>query len=57
MDVKKLERMLREKKNLENQLPMEKYMRNQFSFLGIKTPERRAILKAFLKEEQDSFFL
>lgn len=57
MDVKKLEIMLRERRNPENQLPMEKYMRNQFPFLGIKTPERRAILKEFLKEEQDAFFL
>ena len=40
MDVKKLEIMLREQRNPENQLPMEKYMRNQFPFLGIKTPER-----------------
>ena len=57
MDVKKLEIMLREQRNPENQLPMEKYMRNQFPFLGIKTPERRVILKEFLKEERDAFFL
>lgn len=57
MDAKKLEIMLREQRNPENQLPMEKYMRNQFPFLGIKTPERRVILKEFLKEERDAFFL
>ncbi len=28
---------------------MEKYMRNQFTFLGIKTPERKKALKEFLK--------
>ncbi|MBK8902091.1 MAG: DNA alkylation repair protein [Anaerolineaceae bacterium] len=28
--------------------PMSQYMRNQFPFLGIKTPARRALLKTFL---------
>jgi len=30
--------------------PMAKYLRNQFPFLGIKTPERRALLKEFVSE-------
>ncbi|MCM3619011.1 DNA alkylation repair protein [Sutcliffiella horikoshii] len=29
---------------------MENYMRNQFSFLGIKSPERKTLLKGFLVE-------
>lgn len=57
MDIKRLEALLRSHRNQENQIPMEKYMRNQFPFLGIKTPERRVILKEFLKEERDAFFL
>lgn len=50
MDVKKLERILREKRSKENQIPMESYMRNQFPFLGIKTPRRRELIRDFLKE-------
>jgi len=30
--------------------PMKAYMRNQFEYLGIKTPQRRALLKAFIGE-------
>lgn len=33
--------------NPENAISMQQYMRNQFSFLGIKTPERKNILKSF----------
>ncbi|MDZ5471296.1 DNA alkylation repair protein [Bacillus sp. 31A1R] len=36
--------------NPANAVPMKKYMRDQFEFFGIKTPERRAILKDFVKE-------
>ncbi|WP_335873028.1 DNA alkylation repair protein [Bacillus sp. 2205SS5-2] len=36
--------------NDESAPAMEQYMRNQFSYLGIKTPERNALLKSFLKE-------
>lgn len=34
----------------ENKRWMEAYMRDQFSFLGVKTPERRAVFKPFLAE-------
>jgi 3-methyladenine DNA glycosylase AlkD len=27
--------------DLQNQAPMEKYMRHQFSFAGVRTPERK----------------
>lgn len=34
----------------EKAIPMEKYMKNHFKFLGIKTPERRALMKQFFSE-------
>jgi 3-methyladenine DNA glycosylase AlkD len=37
-------------KNEENIGPMKAYMRNQFEFLGLRTPERRKLFRAFLKE-------
>lgn len=33
----------------DNVIPMEKYMRNKFRFLGIKTPERRKFAKKLFK--------
>lgn len=33
----------------DNVIPMEKYMRNKFRFLGIKTPERRKLAKKLFK--------
>ncbi|MCA1321790.1 DNA alkylation repair protein [Bacillus tianshenii] len=36
--------------NREHKDPMEKYMRNHFPFLGIRTPERKDILRRFLLE-------
>jgi 3-methyladenine DNA glycosylase AlkD len=37
-------------RNPENAFWMKKYMKDQFEFYGIKTPERRAMLKSFMKE-------
>ncbi|MEW9053520.1 MAG: DNA alkylation repair protein [Neobacillus sp.] len=37
-------------RNPENAEPMEKYMRNLFPFLGIKTPERRKLVRQFFNE-------
>ncbi|WP_369797402.1 DNA alkylation repair protein [Paucisalibacillus sp. EB02] len=37
-------------RNTENAMQMEKYMKNQFTFLGIKTPERRKITTQLYKE-------
>ena len=34
--------------NPENAAPMKAYMRDQFDYLGIKTPERRTLFKEFL---------
>lgn len=36
--------------NPEKAEPMKKYMRNLFPYLGIKTPERRALFKQFIAE-------
>ncbi|WP_102028376.1 DNA alkylation repair protein [Salirhabdus sp. Marseille-P4669] len=36
--------------NTANAVPMEKYMKNRYPFLGIKTPLRREIMKKFYKE-------
>ncbi|NLP52248.1 DNA alkylation repair protein [Bacillus sp. RO1] len=36
--------------NKRNREPMENYMRNHFSFLGIKSPERKELLKRFFVE-------
>lgn len=41
--------MFQMKVNKENQAPMARYMRNQFKFLGLKTPQRKAAAKAFIK--------
>lgn len=49
MTIDELKKILRNNRNEENRFFMEKYMRNQFPFLGIKTPERREIMKDFYK--------
>jgi len=40
------------KTNRVKALPMETYMKNKFSFLGIKTEERRAVLKMYWKNHK-----
>lgn len=40
-----LEKSLRSNSNREIAIPMENYMKNNFTFLGIKTKERRTIFK------------
>lgn len=52
MTLKELFTSMEEEAQEENALGMEKYMRHQFSFLGIKTPERRALFRRFLKSYQ-----
>ncbi|WP_391205791.1 DNA alkylation repair protein [Psychrobacillus sp. L4] len=39
-------------RNEENAIPMAKYMKNNFPFLGIKTPERRMVFSALIKENE-----
>lgn len=48
-----LETAFAEHRNPENGFAMAKYMRNHFAFFGIKTEERRRILKAVWKENQE----
>ncbi|WP_044022493.1 DNA alkylation repair protein [Bacillus sp. SG-1] len=48
--AQKVIELFRQHKNEESAGPMEAYMRNQFEFLGIKTPERKALLSALIKE-------
>ncbi|OBZ13008.1 DNA alkylation repair protein [Bacillus sp. FJAT-26390] len=47
-----LEARFRENENPEHALPMEAYMRGQFVFLGIKTPERKQLLREFWKHNE-----
>ncbi|WP_396186701.1 DNA alkylation repair protein [Flavobacterium sp.] len=47
-----LETAFQEKSNPENAFAMAKYMRNHFTFFGIKTEQRRQIFKDIWKENQ-----
>jgi len=47
-----LEKAFYENSNTENAVAMSKYMKNNFKFFGIKTVERRQILKKLWKENQ-----
>lgn len=51
--ITELEIAFSKKQNLENAIPMAKYMKNLFPFYGIKTEERRAIFKAIFKSNKD----
>ncbi|WP_077618011.1 DNA alkylation repair protein [Bacillus sinesaloumensis] len=42
--------LFEENRNQENAVPMQKYMKNKFAFLGIKTPLRRQLTSSFYKE-------
>ncbi|WP_188382857.1 DNA alkylation repair protein [Ornithinibacillus halotolerans] len=50
MMIHKLVKELEANRNLENAIPMEKYMKDHFTFLGIKTPERKKITNQFFKD-------
>ncbi|MGO4886365.1 DNA alkylation repair protein [Anaerobacillus sp. MEB173] len=47
---KQLEVIFEENRNEDLAIPMSKYMRELFPFLGIKTPQRRELLKRFFNE-------
>ncbi len=51
LEIKKL---FEENQNKEKAIKMAAYMRNQFSFYGLQTTERRNIYKDFLKQEKKS---
>lgn len=42
----------RQYKNEENAEKQAAYLRHQFEFIGLKTPERRLLAKDFLKEKR-----
>ncbi|MCK4653702.1 MAG: DNA alkylation repair protein [Candidatus Cloacimonetes bacterium] len=48
--IRPLVELFRQNANAENAAPMAKYMKNLFPYLGIKTPQRRELLKQFFKE-------
>ena len=50
--IKSLETAFQKNSNPENAFAMAKYMRNHFSFFGIKTKDRRRIFKTIWKENQ-----
>lgn len=50
--ITELENTFAANSNAENALPMAKYMKNLFSFFGIKTDERRALFKSVCKKHQ-----
>lgn len=45
-----LKTLFKQQANVENAVPMKKYMRNQFEFLGIKSPKQKALVKQFVAE-------
>jgi 3-methyladenine DNA glycosylase AlkD len=50
--ISQLEAAFNQKRNEENAFQMKKYMKNLFSFYGIKTDERRLIFHDLLKSNQ-----
>lgn len=48
--IRPLKEIFEANANPENAGPMKRYMRDQFEYYGIKTPERRDLTKEFLKE-------
>ena len=42
--------LFEQNRNPENAVPMENYMKNHFPFLGIKSPERKVLMKQFFEE-------
>lgn len=49
MELSDLIEVLESHRDEENRIAMEKYMRNQFPYLGIKTPERRELVREYMK--------
>lgn len=54
MNVVELVKELKAVANPDDTVTMEAYMKNKFEFLGVKTPARRKIAKAFFKQQTDS---
>ena len=54
MDVEELLENLKTVANPDDAGAMKAYMKNKFEFLGVKTPARRKLAKAFFKQQTDS---
>ena len=54
MDVEELLENLKAVANPDDAVAMKAYMKNKFEFLGLKTPVRRKLAKAFFKQQTDS---
>ena len=54
MDVEELLENLKIVANPDDAVAMKAYMKNKFEFLGVKTPARRKLAKAFFKQQTDS---
>ena len=53
MDVEELVKELKAVANPDDAVAMKAYMKNKFEFLGVKTPARRKLTKAFFKQQTD----
>lgn len=54
MNVEELVKELKAVANPDDAVAMKAYMKNEFDFLGVKTPARRKLAKAFFKQQTDS---
>lgn len=54
MDVEGLRKELKAVAIPNDAVAMKAYMKNKFEFLGVKTPARRKLAKAFFKQQTDS---
>lgn len=51
--VKNLIKVFQKHSNVENKLPMQAYMKHKFEFLGIKSPDRKLLLKDVLNAHKE----
>nr|WP_313897794.1 DNA alkylation repair protein [Bacillus litorisediminis] len=50
--IDRLVELFEANRNPEHAIPMQNYMKNNFPFLGIKTPKRRELVKQYFQETQ-----
>lgn len=50
MDIRLLIKLFEENRDIEKAISMQSYLKDHFPFLGIKAPERRALLKEYFNE-------
>lgn len=51
--IEQLQQVFKAHSNLENKLAMEAYMKHKFEFYGIKSPDRKGLLKAILNQHKE----